>query len=78
MPMEFSENDCECVKYVIENHRTYDDSVRAVHGSAAALRAGANANDADGAAVEGEQDVDVLQDDTKKTKESGASLRVRL
>ena len=78
MPMEFSENDRECVKYVIENHRTYDDSVRAVNGSAAALRAGAHSDDTDGAAVEAQADVEVLEDDAEQTKEGAARSRVSL
>ena len=44
-------------------YTTYDDTVGAAHGARRARRAGTNADDADRAAVEADQGVDVLNDD---------------
>ena len=57
---------------------TYDDAVRAGHGSAAACGAGADTDDADGAAGQTEQDVEVAQVDADGLEDRSASSGVGL
>lgn len=57
---------------------TYDDAVTAGHGGATALAARADTDDRDGAAVEADCHVDVLQDDAEQSEEGGTRSRVRL
>ena len=57
---------------------TYDDAVGARHGRAAALAARAYTDDADRAAGQAQQDVEVAQVNTQETEESLAGLGASL
>ena len=51
------------VKQMEGQWNTYDDAIGAGDGRSTALGTGADADDADGAAVQAEQDVEVIKDD---------------
>lgn len=57
---------------------TYDDAVTAGHRGATALAARTDTDDRDGAAVEADCHVDVLQDDAEQSEEGSTCSRVRL
>ena len=57
---------------------TYDDAIGAGDGRSTALGTGADADDADGAAVEGDEAGDILDSDAQQAEEGSTRSRVGL
>ena len=62
----------------VQRQNTYDGTVGAGDGGAAALRAGADTDNGDGAAGEADKDVEVLKDDVEALEDGSTRVRVGL